>query len=313
LIDILLFIDVMTDRSVFLPEHTHILLATLGGQPQVVTFTLDLLLRDGFPISEVFVIHPKATDPRLQHSLACLKEQFVDDRYHIDGRIINCRFDSRTLRLNSVPIADILDDVGAVGAHETIYHLIRELKQQRQCIVHLSATGGRRIMALLAISAAQLNFKHTDHIWHIYTPKEFRQRADEGAIMHASSEDDVSLFTVPFVPWGNYFPGLPQSPDGRGQMDPQELERCTRVMIALTESQQNTLKAFARGLNRKQVAGELHISLKTVDAHKTIIYLKCCEVWNVPSDEPITYHFLKEKFARYFASAEYTPPRKELH
>src|SRR6266702_1996208 len=138
-----------SDRSVFLPEHTHILLATLGGQPQVVTFTLDLLLRDGFPISEVFVILPKASDQRLQHSLACLRKQFIDD----------------------------------------CYHLIRELKQQRQCIVHLSVTGGRRTMALLAISAAQLNFKHTDHIWHIYTPREFRLRADEGAIMHASPDD----------------------------------------------------------------------------------------------------------------------------
>ncbi len=292
-----------------MPEHTHILLATLGGQPQVVTFTLDLLLRDGFPISEVFVIHPKASDPRLQRSLACLRAQFIDDRYHIDGRTINCRFDTRVLRLNNGPMDDILDDVGAVGAHETIYHLIRELKQQRQCIVHLSVTGGRRIMALLAISAAQLNFKHTDHIWHIYTPGEFRQRANEGAIMHTSPEDGVRLFTVPFVPWGSYFPGLPQSSDSRSQMDPQELERCTRVIIALTESQRKTLQAFARGLNRKQVAEDLKISLKTVDAHKTVIYEKCCEVWNVPSDESITYHFLKEKFARYFDSVEYTTPR----
>ncbi len=292
-----------------MPEHTHILLATLGGQPQVVTFTLDLLLRDGFPISEVFVILPKASDQRLQHSLACLRKQFIDDCYHIDGRTITCRFDSRVLRLNNIPLEDILDDVGAVGAHETIYHLIRELKQQRQCIVHLSVTGGRRTMALLAISAAQLNFKHTDHIWHIYTPREFRLRADEGAIMHASPDDGVRLFTVPFVPWGSYFPGLPQSPDSRSQMDPQELEHCTRVIIALTESQRKTLQAFARGLNRKQVAEELHVSLKTVDAHKTVIYQKCCEVWNVPSSESITYHYLKEKFARYFDSVEYTPPR----
>ncbi len=290
-------------------HHTHILLATLGGQPQIVTFTLDLLLRESFPISEVFVIHPKASDPRIQHSLACLRAQFIDNCYQIDGHTISCRFDSRTLRLNNIPQEDIVDDVGAVGAHETIYHLIRELKQQRQCIVHLSVTGGRRIMALLAISAAQLNFKHTDYIWHIYTPEVFRQQANEGAIMHASPEDDVRLFKVPFVPWGNYFPGLPQSPDLRSQIDPQELAQCTRVVLALTESQRKTLRAFAKGLNRKQVAEVLSISLKTVDAHKTVIYQKCAEEWNVPPDESITYHFLKEKFAKYFDSVEYTPPR----
>jgi CRISPR-associated protein Csx14 len=267
-----------------------------------VTFTLDLLLRGGFPISEVFVIHPKASDPRLQNSLACLRKQFIDDRYHIDERTINCRFDSRTLRVNNIPLEDILDDVGAVGAHETIYHLIRELKQQRQCIVHLSVTGGRRIMALLAISAAQLNFKHTDHIWHIYTPRDFRQRANEGAIMHASPEDGVRLFTVPFVPWGNYFPGLPQSPDSRSQMDPQELEHCTRVLIALTESQRKTLQAFARGLNRKQVAEELSLSIKTIDTHKTAIYEACRQEW----PQPVDTHFLKDHFARYYNKAEYT-------
>ena len=41
-------------------KYTHTLLAPLGGQPQIVTFTLDLLLRRDFPISEVIVIHPHA-------------------------------------------------------------------------------------------------------------------------------------------------------------------------------------------------------------------------------------------------------------
>ncbi len=65
------------------PDHTdqaddrHILLATLGGQPQVVTFTLDLLLEKGFPISDVMVIYPQPSQPRLQHSLTCLTREFV--------------------------------------------------------------------------------------------------------------------------------------------------------------------------------------------------------------------------------------------
>ena len=56
--------------------YIHTLLATLGGQPQVVTFTLDLLLQRGFPISEVIVIHPQAAHPRLQHSLDRLNAEF---------------------------------------------------------------------------------------------------------------------------------------------------------------------------------------------------------------------------------------------
>ncbi len=292
-------------------QYTHTLLATLGGQPQIVTFTLDLLLRNGFPISEVFVVHPKA-DARLEHSLACLQSQFIDNRYQIDGHIISCRFGSRVLRLNNVPQADITDDMSAAAVHETIYHLIRELKHERKCIVHLSVTGGRRMMGLLAMSAAQINFKHMDQIWHIYTPKDLKQRANEGAIMHASEEDGVRLLKVPFVPWGDYFPDLPQSPYARSRMDPQEYERCSRVAGALTENQKKTLHAFATGLSRKQAAKTLSVSLKTVDAHKTTIFEKCLQEWDALPGQPITYHFLREKFAMYFANDEYTASRQKV-
>ena len=112
-----------------MPEYTHTMLATLGGQPQVVTFTLDLLLRNHFPIHEVFVIHPRATDLRIQHALVSLRAEFADNRYHIDDRIIECRFSSQVLRLDGTPLEDIVDEASANGAHQTIYGLIRELKQ----------------------------------------------------------------------------------------------------------------------------------------------------------------------------------------
>jgi CRISPR-associated protein Csx14 len=286
-----------------MPEYTHTMLATLGGQPQVVTFTLDLLLRNHFPIREVFVIHPKATDPRIQHALDCLKDEFIDNRYHIDDRtVIECRFSSQVLRLDGTPLEDIVDETSANGAHQTIYGLIRELKQHRHRIMHLSATGGRRIMSLLAVAAAQLTFNHMDHIWHIHTPHEFRQLANEGAIMHASPEDGVRLIEVPFVPWGYYFPHLPQSSDISFPVDPEEQKRCTRVINSLTESQRKTLRAFARGLNRTQAADELSLSVKTIDTHKTAIYEACRLEWS----QPIDTHFLKDHFARYFDKDEYT-------
>jgi len=286
-----------------MPEYTHTMLATLGGQPQVVTFTLDLLLKNHFPIREVFVIHPKATDPRIQHALDCLRDNFIDNRYHIDDRtVIECRFSSRVLRLDGTPLEDIVDEASANGAHQTIYGLIRELKQHQHRIMHLSATGGRRVMSLLAVAAAQLTFNHMDHIWHIHTSREFRQLANEGAIMHASPEDRVRLIEVPFVPWGYYFPHLPQSPDINFPVDPEEQKRSIHVINSLTESQRKTLRAFARGLNRTQVANELSLSIKTIDTHKTAIYEACRQEWS----QPIDTHFLKDHFARYFDKDEYT-------
>jgi CRISPR-associated protein Csx14 len=66
-------------------NYTHTLLAPLGGQPQIITFTLDLLLRRDFPISEVIVIHPHAAQKRLQQSLELLNAEFAGDRYLFNG------------------------------------------------------------------------------------------------------------------------------------------------------------------------------------------------------------------------------------
>ena len=185
-----------------MPEYTHTLLATLGGQPQVVTFTLDLLLKR-FPIGEVIVIHPHAAQEHLQRSLACLNAEFVGDYYHFASRTIHLR--SHALQLNDALLDDITDDISANGALDTIHGLIRDLKRQPRCI-HLSVTGGRRLMALTAISAAQLNFKHNiDHIWHIYTPEEVKQRARDGKVMHSSPQDHVNLNRAAIRPLENLF------------------------------------------------------------------------------------------------------------
>jgi hypothetical protein len=57
------------------------LLATLGGQPQVVTFALDLLLARGIPIRDVLVVHLADPSPRLRRARERLAAEFVGDRY----------------------------------------------------------------------------------------------------------------------------------------------------------------------------------------------------------------------------------------
>ncbi len=183
-------------------HNTHILLATLGGQPQVITFTLDLLLKEGFPITEVIVLHPKASEERLRHSLACLRAEFVGDHYKVADRVIHLR--SHVLQLDDQPIDDIVDDSHADGTLNTIHQLIGDLKRQRYRI-HLSITGGRRLMSLLATSVATLNFDRHDHIWHLYTPKEIQEKAHDGAIMHIPTDAGVKLIQGPFIFWGHIF------------------------------------------------------------------------------------------------------------
>jgi CRISPR-associated protein Csx14 len=286
--------------------YVHTLLATLGGQPQVVTFTLDLLLQRGFPITEVILVHPEASHPRLQHSLDCLNAEFVGDRYRVSGRTIHLR--SHVLLLDDEPLDDIVDEVSADGALNTIHQLIRSLKRQRRCI-HLSITGGRRLMSSIATEAALLNFTHSDHIWHIYTPEAVQRQVSEGALMHISSLDGVHLIERHFVPWGTYFSDLSQSistaqetiRSQRSKLDALELVRCQQVVEQLTARQLEVLRAFAQGFTIQEVAEHLCISTRTVDAHKTKLLDLCREVWAIEqSDSRLGYHFLYKTFAPFF-------------
>ncbi len=290
-------------------NYIHTLLATLGGQPQVVTFTLDLLLQRGFSISEVIVVHPEASYPRLQHSLDCLNAEFVGDRYQVSGQTIHLR--SHILHLDDEPLEDIVDEVSADGALNTIHQLIRSLKRQHRCI-HLSITGGRRLMSSIATEAALLNFTHSDHIWHIYTPDPIQAQANAGTLMHVSSHDGVHLIERHFVPWGTYFSDLPQSISTaqeairfqKSKVDAQEQARCDRVVKQATDRQLDVLRAFAKELSPQEVANHLCLSVKTVDTHKTVLLGLCRNAWNKGPNESLDYHFLQKAFASYFDSDE---------
>ncbi len=288
-------------------DGTHILLATLGGQPQVVTFTLDLLLEKGYPISDVMVIHPQPSQPRLQHSIACLQREFAD---LYNGRHA-IRFHSHVLRRNGHPIDDIIDDTHADATLNTIHQLIGNLKLQGYH-VHLSVSGGRRLMSLLAISVAALNFDRHDHIWHIYTPAAIQAQVSEGQQMHAPASAGVTLIESPFIALGAYIYNPAQTfqqaqTEQLNQMEAEERARCERVIKQLTQREYATLRAFAHGLNQQEVAEELDIVTKTVDTYKTRLLDLCREVWAIPPKRRIGYHFLYKTFAPHIDSIQYTP------
>ncbi|MBV9228006.1 MAG: histidine kinase [Chloroflexi bacterium] len=290
-----------------MPEHPHVLVATLGGQPQVVTFTLDLLLREGFPIREVIVLHPRAASPsRLYHSLLRLSAEFTGNIYPVAQHPIH--FHSRVLELDGTSIDDISDDAHADGTLNTIHRLIGDLKRQGYRI-HLSVTGGRRLMALLAISVAVFNFDRHDHIWHIYTPESLQEQASEGALMHAPPGAGVTLIKGPFITLGAYIYNAGQTfrsaqEEQRMQMEAQDRASCAEVASKATPARIKVLQAFARGLRPQQVADELCIALVTVNTHKTALLNLCHNAWNIPDKERLDYHFLAAKFANYFQNDE---------
>ncbi|HYT37042.1 MAG TPA: helix-turn-helix transcriptional regulator [Ktedonobacteraceae bacterium] len=84
----------------------------------------------------------------------------------------------------------------------------------------------------------------------------------------------------------------------------EEYKRCRQVEQALTKGQLKVLRAFAEGKTPKEVAGSLVISPSTVSTHLTSIFHQYRIAWNLPESYSLDYHFLREKFARYFHQDE---------
>lgn len=286
------------------------MVATMGGQPQVVTFALDGLLQKGatsrgFDVEEVIVIHLMPQDAgRTRRALDGLAVEFADGAYA--GR--PCRLRLFPVRHAGGRLEDIRDEAEANAAWLAIYDLIANLKAEGRHL-HICISGGRRILALLAVSTALLHFDHGDHLWHMYTDPDFLERARDGAIMHAERLDQVRLIEVPLAPWGAYFPPLRALAQASPQevvaaqthwLDETERKRCRQVVEQLTPRELDTLRAFAAGQNPQEVAETLCVTVRTAHAHKTKILDHCRNAWELPPDARLAYYFLREKFGRYF-------------
>ncbi len=80
----------------------------MGGQPQVVTYTLDLLLQRNILISEVNIVHPATA--RINRAVQLLNNEFPGGRYR-NGEVIH--FHSHVLRHEGQPLDDIFDETRA--------------------------------------------------------------------------------------------------------------------------------------------------------------------------------------------------------
>lgn len=284
--------------------YKHTFVATLGGQPQIVTFTLDLLLKRGIPISEVIVVYPAAS-PHIQESLKRLRAEFAKGYYLFEGRSFAMRFRQQALSHYDSVIDDIVDETTASGALDTIGELIRSLKQQR--IIHFSISGGRRLMAFLSFSAALLYFETPDELLHLYTPEKVQERSDKSRDMHFAAVEGRRLIEVPFARAAQPFFALMLNcstsdtiQTQREQHAAEEQKRCQQVVTALSDRSREILQALAQGLHPRQVAEKMCLDASTISYYTGKIYRECRNVWNVPENFRLDYHFVQAKFAQYY-------------
>lgn len=269
-------------------QTRQVAVATLGGQPQIVTLTLDLLLKQGVQLETLYVVHLQLNDPRYRAAHQRIEHEFAIQAYpHI-------RYQPTLVRQwQSVPVVDLDTREAIDAAHDTFDLLFRDLKQSGYTI-HLCITGGRRLLGSLGIMAAQQRFASSDKIWHLYSSNTVRATTRDGAMMHLADHSNTQLLPIPFQPLA----ALNATTTGRFGTTDEEYERCLQVVQQLSKRETDTLRAFAEGLTPKEVAQRLSIVVKTVDAHKTKIFNHCAIAWN--TDKNLNYPWLRNKFAHFF-------------
>lgn len=275
-----------------------VMLATLGGQPQVITFALDALLAQGENIVEVVILYLAPSDPRTRRALERLGQEFLNDFYGHARRAIRLR---RVMLGNSLePPVDIVDERAASALREQLREIVQAEKAQGRTL-HLVLAGGRRLLALTLVPLAILYLDYSDRIWHLYTPREVQAKVRDGSRMHVGPETGVRLIQVHLPRWGVDFPALRWLASTRmaPAEDPDGLRRCDEVWAQLTEAQRQVLQGIAQGLTPTKVAERLGRSPKTVNSHLERIRELCRNAWEIPPDRPLSYHHLRDWFRSF--------------
>ncbi len=262
--------------------NSHVLIATLGSQPQIITLALDRLL-ETYPITKVNAIHLQSEIfPTVQKQLS---KEFKDNQYN--GKL--CQIHYTLVLYNKTPIQVInsLDTLSAVS--DRFKQLFYEYKNQGD-IIHLCLSGGPRLLGYAALLMAQQTFDAVDHIWHLYSSSEIREKTKNGSQMHSELEhENIKLIDAPFSSIHLHVENhvFEKSPDYKNAKD---------VWDALSSRPQEVLYYILQNFSDAEIAKSLSIQVKTVQTHKTKIFQECQYAWKLQA-RSINTQWVADHFA----------------
>lgn len=262
-----------------------LLIATLGTKPQVVTTTLDLLLARHIPLSEVWVVYPDSSD--LIESRRVLVDDFAR---HESYRFL--RYTELALPGPEGPLQDPESQADVQAVFRGLYALIRRAKLQDPTRpIHLSIVGGRKVLGIFAVSAAQLLFGDEDRLW--YTSVDHTAAAQDQ--LHRRAGEGVHLIPVPVLRWGHASPLFLNTLDLEDPFEVFEQQRSRQltealdqarsyVLGSLTPSEREVVEILVReGAATAAIAARTGKAPKTVENQLAVAFDKAATHWGLPS------------------------------
>ncbi len=171
------------------------------------------------------------------------------------------------------------------------------LRLSRSMQVHLLLAGGRKSMALVGLSVAQLLLGADDHVWYLHS--------DEGLRTSRRSQlvgDDVAqLIEIPLPRLSVAPPQLTrlfqaETPDAARQTLAAEQRRQVQHFLdhGLTAAERELALLVAQNvLTVKEIAAQLHKAPKTVTNQLNVIYSKLESEFGLQPDVGVKREFLR--------------------
>lgn len=208
-----------------------------------------------------------------------------------------------SLTFQLIPAADVLLPDQLESFAKTLFETLKE-HLQRRVNVHLLLAGGRKPMAMIGMSIAQLLFGPSDRVWYLHSDDSLRQSGR----MELLPNDSARLIPVPLPQRGAAQPFYTATfaaatPDDAlralaadrrqalAHFVTQELTPAERAVAQLVATDVMTLK---------QIAERLHKSPKTVSNQLNSIYSKLEAAFALRPDRSVKREFLRRELAEFF-------------
>lgn len=279
-------------------EKRSILLATLGTEAQVITIVLDRLLAMGEPIRRVVVIYTE--NSRVQEAL-----QIVDNE--IKSYYQDIEFEARPVIKGDAVLEDFRCDEDLKCLTRTMYNEVRAARGRGESI-HLSISGGRKVMSVMAMVVAQLLFGPNDQVWHLITEG---WQPGSSRKLHLLPDQEAWMVPVPVLRWSeaNFMIRMLAEVDDpesiiEWQMKVEKAAQMKRrhefIEHWLTRVERETVELVCQGLNNTSIADMRNIKEQTVANQLGVIYDKYKEWASLWDEENVRTRLIAE-FAPYYA------------